>query len=153
MMQDYSINLRVLDLDSRAMMVIMKYVFFNCSKLIFYLHKAYAAYDKPLFNQTSTSIYRYRGDNNDSEVLGSTDADDLERSIKQERFGASRGFQGTEGGESSNGPVEFERETMGKPAAKSTDKDVFGLDTFLNKAKKGKRTRDDDDSDDDRRKK
>lgn len=109
-----------------------------------------------MFNQTSTSIYRYRGDNNESEVLGSTNADDLERSIKSDRFGSSRGFQGTEGGESSSGPVEFERETLGKPAAKSTDKDVFGLDTFLNKAKKGKgkRTRDDDDdSDDDRHKK
>lgn len=108
-----------------------------------------------MFNQTSTSIYRYRGENTESEVFGSTNADDLENSIKQDRFGTNRkGFQGTDGGEGSNGPVEFERETLGKPAAKSTDKDVFGLDTFLNKAKKGKRTRDDDDDndDDDRRK-
>ena len=85
--------------------------------------------------------------------MGSTNADDLEQSIKQDRFGVGRkGFAGAEGGEGSSGPVEFERETMGKPAAKSTDKDVFGLDTFLNKAKKGKRTRDEDDSDEDRRK-
>ncbi|GAA5813830.1 hypothetical protein MFLAVUS_007317 [Mucor flavus] len=114
---------------------------------------AYAAYDKPLFNQTSTSIYRYRGENTESEVLGSANADDLERSIKQDRFGTNRkGFQGTDGGgEGSSGPVEFERETLGKP--KSTDKDVFGLDTFLNKAKKGKRARDDDEEDDDDRRK
>jgi SNW domain-containing protein 1 len=83
--------------------------------------------------------------------LGSTNAEDLERSIKQDRFGVRKGFQGTEGGESSSGPVEFERETLGKSTAK-VDKDVFGLDTFLNKAKKGKRAREDDDSDDDRRK-
>lgn len=106
-----------------------------------------------MFNQTSTSIYRYRGENTESEVLGSANADDLERSIKQDKFGTNRkGFQGTDGGggEGSSGPVEFERETLGKP--KSTDKDVFGLDTFLNKAKKGKRARDDDIDDDDRRK-
>lgn len=82
--------------------------------------------------------------------MGSTDADDLEKSIKQDKFGVGRkGFQGAEG-EGSSGPVEFERETMGSSSAPKSD--VFGLDTFLNKAKKGKRTRDDDDSDDERRK-
>ncbi|KAI7902364.1 SKIP/SNW domain-containing protein [Cokeromyces recurvatus] len=94
----------------------------------------YNTYDKPLFNQTSSSIYRYRGENTESEVLGSTNADDLERAIKQDKFGMRKGFQGAEGGE--------------------VEKDVFGLDTFLNKAKKGKRARDEDDySDDERRKK
>ncbi|KAI8981432.1 SKIP/SNW domain-containing protein [Pilobolus umbonatus] len=111
---------------------------------------AYATYDKPLFNQASSSIYRYRGENTESEVLGSTNVDDLERSIKQDKFGMNRkGFQGADG-EGSSGPVEFERETIS--VKKSTDKDVFGLDTFLNKAKKGKRAREDNDSDDDRRK-
>lgn len=112
--------------------------------------KAYNTYDKPLFNQSGSSIYRFRGDNNESEVLGSTNAEDLERSIKQDKFGVRKGFQGTEGGESSSGPVEFEKETLGQP--KKVDKDVFGLDTFLNKAKKGKRAREDDDSDDEKRK-
>jgi len=104
-----------------------------------------------LFNQSGSSIYRFRGDNNESEVLGSTNAEDLERSIRQDKFGVRKGFQGTEGGESSSGPVEFEKETLAQP--KKVEKDVFGLDTFLNKAKKGKRAREDDgDSDDDRRK-
>ncbi|CAO0790929.1 unnamed protein product [Mucor circinelloides] len=112
---------------------------------------AYNTYDKPLFNQSGSSIYRFRGDNNESEVLGSTNAEDLERSIRQDKFGVRKGFQGTEGGESSSGPVEFEKETLAQP--KKVEKDVFGLDTFLNKAKKGKRAREDDgDSDDDRRK-
>ncbi|KAG1450771.1 hypothetical protein G6F56_008253 [Rhizopus delemar] len=107
---------------------------------------AYATYDKPLFNQSSTSIYRYRGENHESEVLGSTNAEDLENAIKQDKFGTNRkGFQGAEGSGSS-GPVEFEREMLGKP--KTTDKDVFGLDTFLNKAKKGKRAREEDDESD-----
>lgn len=114
---------------------------------------AYNTYDKPLFNQSSTSIYRYRGENHESEVLGSTDADDLEKSIRQDKFGVGRkGFQGAEG-EGSNGPVEFERETLSSTAPKKDMKDVFGLDTFLNKAKKGKRTRDDDDDSDDERRK
>ncbi|CEP16637.1 hypothetical protein [Parasitella parasitica] len=112
---------------------------------------AYNTYDKPLFNQSGSSIYRFRGDNNESEVLGSTNADDLERSIRQDKFGTRKGFQGTEGGESSSGPVEFEKETLAQP--KKVDKDVFGLDTFLNKAKKGKRARDDDDESDDERRK
>ncbi|KAI8358467.1 SKIP/SNW domain-containing protein [Choanephora cucurbitarum] len=112
---------------------------------------SYNTYDKALFNQSSTSIYRYRGENTDSEVLGSTNTEDLERAIRQDRFSTRKGFQGTEGGESSSGPVEFEKETLAAP--KSASKDVFGLDTFLNKAKKGKRSRDDEeDSDDDRRK-
>lgn len=118
-------------------------------KLIFFFFKkkiAYATYDKPLFNQSSTSIYRYRGENHESEVLGSTNAEDLENAIKQDKFGTNRkGFQGAEGSGSS-GPVEFEREMLGKP--KTTDKDVFGLDTFLNKAKKGKRAREEDDESD-----
>lgn len=78
--------------------------------------------------------------------------DDLEKAMNQDKFGMRKGFQGAEGGsQGHNGPVEFEKETLGKP---KVDKDVFGLDTFLNKAKKGKRARDqDDDSDDDRRNK
>jgi SNW domain-containing protein 1 len=114
--------------------------------------EAYSTYDKPLFNQASSSIYRYRGENTESEVLGSTGAEDLERAIKHDKFTSNRkGFQGAEGGaQGPSGPVEFERETMAKP--KNPEKDVFGLDTFLNKAKKGKRTREDDDSDDERHK-
>ncbi|KAI9470983.1 MAG: SKIP/SNW domain-containing protein [Benjaminiella poitrasii] len=107
----------------------------------------YNTYDKPLFNQSSTSIYQYRGENTESEVLGSTNTEDLERAIKQDKFGMRKGFQGAEGGESSAGPVEFERETL--MPSKKVEKDVFGLDTFLNKAKKGKRARDDDDYSDD----
>lgn len=87
--------------------------------------------------------------------MGSTNVDDLERSIRQDKFSTRKGFQGAEGGadSSSSGPVEFERETLRASTSKSTDKDVFGLDTFLNKAKKGKRAREgDDDNDDDRRK-
>ncbi|CEI99752.1 hypothetical protein G6F70_004677 [Rhizopus microsporus] len=115
---------------------------------------AYQAYDKPLYNQSSTSIYRYRGENHESEVLGSTNAEDLERAIKQDKFGMNRkGFQGAEGNADASGPVEFEKETLGKP---KTEQDVFGLDTFLNKAKKGKGKRaredeDDFDSDEERR--
>ncbi|KAI7858348.1 SKIP/SNW domain-containing protein [Circinella umbellata] len=114
--------------------------------------ESYSLYDKPLFNQTSSSIYRYRGDQG-SDALGEQEAADLESSIKQDKFGMSKGFSGADGGSggggSSSGPVEFEKETLG---ARSTPKeDVFGLDTFLNKAKKGKRRLSDDEDDIDRK--
>ncbi|KAL0087878.1 SKIP/SNW domain-containing protein [Phycomyces blakesleeanus] len=116
--------------------------------------ESYSLYDKPLFAQQASSIYKFKGKGN-SDVLGSTDADDIEQSIKQDKFGIGRkGFQGAEGGEGSSGPVEFEKETIGgRQKAKDADKDVFGLDTFLNKAKKGKRAREDDGSDDEDRRK
>ncbi|KAI8341986.1 SKIP/SNW domain-containing protein [Chlamydoabsidia padenii] len=113
---------------------------------------SYSLYDKPLFNQTSSSIYKFRGDQNDSDVLGSTDVEELERSIHQDKFGVKRGFKGAESSAAaggSSGPVEFEKEILGSSRSNAADKDVFGLDTFLNKAKKGKRTRDDSDNDDD----
>lgn len=117
--------------------------------------ESYSLYDKPLFNQTSSSIYKFKGNQNDDDILGSTDVKNLEKAIHHDKFGVKKGFKGAEGGSgSSSGPVEFERESVKVTPKinKDTDKDVFGLDTFLNKAKKGKRTRDSDDEDNDRRK-
>ncbi|CAO3613529.1 unnamed protein product [Cunninghamella blakesleeana] len=117
--------------------------------------ESYSLYDKPLFNQTSSSIYKFKGNQNDDDILGSTDVQSLEKAIHQDKFGVKKGFKGAEGGSgSSSGPVEFERETVKVTPKinKNAEKDVFGLDTFLNKAKKGKRTRDSDDEDNDRRK-
>ncbi|KAI9490260.1 SKIP/SNW domain-containing protein [Zychaea mexicana] len=113
--------------------------------------ESYSLYDKPLFNETSSSIYRFRG-NQDSDVLGDAEAADLESSIKQDKFGIRKGFSGADGsGEGgSSGPVEFEKETVGGRSAPKED--VFGLDTFLNKAKKGKRRADDDELDEEDRK-
>lgn len=116
-----------------------------------YVRSAYSLYDKPLYNQASSSIYRFKG-KGQNDILGSLDSDELEESIKKDKFGLGRkGFQGAEGGEGSSGPVEFEKETIGGQKAKSTDKDVFGLDTFLNKAKRGKRARDDTDDEEEER--
>lgn len=100
-----------------------------------------------MFNQTSSSIYRFRGDQNDSDIFGSTDAEELEKSIHQDKFGMRKGFAGAEGsGHGSSGPVEFEKETM--VASSAPKEDVFGLDTFLSKAKKGKRKASDDEDED-----
>ncbi|KAI9311920.1 SKIP/SNW domain-containing protein [Dichotomocladium elegans] len=108
--------------------------------------ESYSLYDKPLFNQTSSSIYKFRGNQDDSDIFGSTDAEDLEKAIKQDKFGVRKGFAGAEGGVGgSSGPVEFEKEVLGASAAPKED--VFGLDTFLNKAKKGKRKATSDDED------
>ncbi|KAI9248228.1 SKIP/SNW domain-containing protein [Phascolomyces articulosus] len=115
--------------------------------------ESYSLYDKPLFNQTSSSIYRFRG-NQDSDILGESEAADLEKSIQQDKFGMRKGFSGADGGSggagSSSGPVEFEKETLGGRSA-APKEDVFGLDTFLNKAKKGKRRASDDEDEGDRK--
>ncbi|KAF7726404.1 mRNA splicing protein [Apophysomyces ossiformis] len=80
--------------------------------------ESYSLYDKPLFSEGSSSIYKFKG-KGDSEVWGTE-------------------------GEVPSRPVEFEQEIIGGSQPAPTDKDVFGLDTFLNKAKKGKRARDND---------
>lgn len=116
------------------------------TRVRFFSFLAYSLYDKPLFNQGASSIYKFRG-KGDDDVLGSTDAEDIERMVGQDKFGMRKGFSGAEGGAGgSSGPVEFEKETIG--GRKEKKEDVFGLDTFLNKAKQGKRKGRDDFSDD-----
>ena len=52
------------------------------------------------------------------------------------KFVADKGFEGTQGGQTAgrSGPVQFEK-AAGKPAVPVSD-DPFGLDAFLDKAKK-----------------
>jgi SNW domain-containing protein 1 len=82
-------------------------------------------------------------------------AEQLEEAIGQDKFGlGNRGFKGTDGGKDvrGSGPVEFEKEQLSAAQKKKPEGDVFGLDTFLNKAKKGKRGNEDDIDEDDRKK-
>lgn len=113
---------------------------------------AYNLYDKGLFTAASSSIYRPKmGADNESYA----NAEQLEEAISQDKFGlGNRGFKGTEGAQDvrGSGPVEFEREQVNAAQKKKPEGDVFGLDTFLNKAKKGKRGNDDDIDDEDRKK-
>ncbi|KAI9283605.1 SKIP/SNW domain-containing protein [Umbelopsis sp. AD052] len=113
--------------------------------------EAYTLYDKKLFAGGSSSIYRPKmGADNDY-----ANAEQLEEAIGQDKFGlGNRGFKGTDGGQDvrGSGPVEFEKEQLSAAQKKKPEGDVFGLDTFLNKAKKGKRGTEDDIDEDDRKK-
>jgi len=94
---------------------------------------SYDVYDKPLFNAaaTSASIYKVRKSKNDDQFGGGTE-EGIAKMLKVDRFGkttgANRGFLGADQSEQRDGPVQFTRE-----------EDPFGVDQFLDQAKKGKR--------------
>jgi SNW domain-containing protein 1 len=91
---------------------------------------AYNVYDKPLFNQSRSAIYRpTRGNKED---FGGVDVAGVERMIKP-----TKGFIGTEGDARHDGPVQFEKEGAAS--------DPFGLDVFLKSARDGaKRSREEE---------
>ncbi|ORY00480.1 hypothetical protein K493DRAFT_278710 [Basidiobolus meristosporus CBS 931.73] len=106
--------------------------------------EAYNLYDKPLFTGSSAnSIYKIK-QNTDSELYGGGNEEEINKMLKQDRFGkelGSRGFKGTEGAQRSDGPVQFE-----KPTA---EPDLFGFDQFNTSLKdmKGKRGHEESSSD------
>ena len=101
----------------------------------------YSAYDQPWRKESNLGANIYRPSKNlDSEMYGGQE--DLEALRSSKKFVPDKGFQGASGGGSSrNGPVEFQKDTD----------DPFGLDAFLDTAKKAsKRSNDDDRRKDDR---
>ncbi|XP_063933562.1 puff-specific protein Bx42-like [Zophobas morio] len=85
---------------------------------------AYSIYDKPLFNSTSTSIYKPKSV--DSDMYGDEDI----AKLKKHKFVADKKFLGAdESAPPREGPVQFEKE----------DDDVFGLDALLNDAMTSKK--------------
>ena len=96
---------------------------------------SYDLYDKPLFSgSSSATIYRPKRGDDDNNIQGVSER--VDRLLGE---GAPhRGFSGTEGSGSGSreGPVQFEKE----------QDDVFGLEEFMNTAKRG-RDKDGDRSD------
>jgi len=87
----------------------------------------YNVYDKPLFHGTAASQI-YRPKQQDAEFGG----EDLDKMVNTSRFVPDRDFEGVDRSkkaEPREGPVQFEREEEADP---------FGLDQFLQDAKKGK---------------
>lgn len=85
---------------------------------------SYNLYDKPLFADRGTSLYRARG----------SEAQDDVAALRTEKFRPDKGFQGAEGDGAAgprSGPVEFER--------KEVEADPFGLDAFLSEVKTGRK--------------
>lgn len=93
---------------------------------------AYNLYDKSLFHGSTAAaaIYKARGnlDAGDESKFGGGTEDGISKALANDRFelGAS-GFQGADDQEIREGPVRFEKDNG----------DVFGVDKFLDEAKKG----------------
>lgn len=93
---------------------------------------AYNLYDKPLFHGSTAAaaIYKARGNmdaGDESKYAGGTE-EGISKALANDRFqlGAS-GFEGAAEQEVREGPVQFEKDNG----------DVFGVDKFLDEAKRG----------------
>ncbi|CCO27671.1 Pre-mRNA-processing protein 45 [Rhizoctonia solani AG-1 IB] len=97
---------------------------------------SYNLYDKPLFHGSSAAaaIYKSRGniEAGDDAAFGGGTEEGIRRTLEQDRFnlGAST-FEGAREQEAREGPVMFEKDTAGA--------DVFGVDQFLDAAKRGEK--------------
>jgi SNW domain-containing protein 1 len=103
---------------------------------------AYNLYDKPLFHGSAAAQAIYKPLTSGAqaageETYGGGTEEGVMKNLQNDRFalGVSRGFEGTEGGPGGaqperDGPVQFEKDT-------EASVDPFGLDQFLDAAKKG----------------
>ena len=96
---------------------------------------AYNLYDKPLFHGSSAAAAMYRPHSNltggDDGSFGGGTEEGIQNAIANDRFGlgtgGARGFEGAADQEIREGPVQFEKDTA----------DVFGVNQFLDEAKRG----------------
>nr|CAD7608405.1 unnamed protein product [Timema genevievae] len=102
--------------------------------------ESYNVYDKPWRDSGTLGAHIYRPSRNvDKDVYG----DDLDKLIKTNRFVPDKEFTGTDrSGATRSGPVQFEKD----------EEDPFGLDQFLNQAKRASKRPKDDRADRDKRK-
>jgi SNW domain-containing protein 1 len=100
----------------------------------------YNLYDKPLFHGSSAAaaIYKSRGDDagNDEAFGGGTEAG-ISAELAKDRFqlgNATRGFEGADGGEVREGPVQFEKDVV---ISLDGSADPFGVESFMDAARRG----------------
>ncbi|KAJ1983687.1 mRNA splicing protein [Dimargaris verticillata] len=107
---------------------------------------AYNLYDKPLFGGASGSAGIYRPSRGtDSDAYGGGNAEAITEMLQQDRFEHSSTFQGFKGADAnrqSSGPVQFEKSQPTAYTAVKSTSDVFGLDQFMEQAKRLKRSSD-----------
>ncbi|KAG9296309.1 hypothetical protein G9A89_014901 [Geosiphon pyriformis] len=90
--------------------------------------EAYDLYDKPLFASSSISSIYNPKKNYDPDLFGGGNEEEIVQKLSVDKFGiTSKGFQGADPSQIRDGPVEFEKE----------EADPFGLNQFLDAAKKG----------------
>ncbi|KAK6619284.1 Puff-specific protein Bx42 [Polyplax serrata] len=99
---------------------------------------SYNVYDKPWRGGSDMGQHIYRPSKNiDKDVYG----DDIDKIIKTSRFVPDKEFSGTDRNATRSGPVQFEKEK---------EEDPFGLDQFLNQAKRSSKRQAKDDRRDER---
>ncbi|KAK8861685.1 pre-mRNA-processing protein 45 [Kwoniella newhampshirensis] len=111
---------------------------------------SYNLYDKPLFQGSSAAAAIYKAAGNSSagndESFGGGTEEGIKAEMSKDRFAlgnATRGFEGAEGGEAREGPVQFEKDTV---LALDGSADPFGVEQFMDAARRGgKRTAEDRD--------
>ncbi|KAG8894574.1 mRNA splicing protein [Tulasnella sp. 403] len=107
--------------------------------------ESYNLYDKPLFHGSSAAaaIYKAHGnitEGNDESFGGGTD-EGITKALTNDRFGLGPskmgrglGFEGPTDETTREGPVQFEKDISILPGGEA---DVFGVDKFLDEAKRG----------------
>jgi SNW domain-containing protein 1 len=117
---------------------------------------SYNLYDKPLFHGSTAAaaIYRPRGNQNgDDEAYGGGTEEGIKAEMGKDRFklgNATRGFEGADSTEQRDGPVQFEKDTI---VALDGTADPFGVEQFMDAARRGGKRSAADARDEERRKK
>jgi SNW domain-containing protein 1 len=112
---------------------------------------SYNLYDKPLFqgSQAAAAIYKARGnDAGDDEAFGGGTEEGIRGELAKDRFqlgNATRGFEGAEGGEVREGPVQFEKDVV---VSLDGTADPFGVEQFMDAARRGGKRAADKEKDD-----
>ncbi|ADV25135.1 Nuclear receptor coactivator, putative [Cryptococcus gattii WM276] len=100
---------------------------------------SYNLYDKPLFagSSAAAAIYRPAGSSRNDESFGGGTEEGIKEEMSKDRFqlgNATRGFEGAEGTEAREGPVQFEKDTI---VALDGSADPFGVEQFMDAARRG----------------
>ena len=100
---------------------------------------AYDVYDKALFADRGTNLYRPKAATGDDDEIHGGDNKDVEKMLSTAKFKPDKGFSGADDRDASGGhagprtkPVEFEIDTD----------DPFGLNEFMTEVNTGKRAMD-----------
>nr|ODN85537.1 pre-mRNA-processing protein 45 [Cryptococcus depauperatus CBS 7841] len=108
---------------------------------------SYHLYDKPLFagSSAAAAIYKPAGSSRNDDAFGGGTEEGVREEMSKDRFalGGTKGFEGADKADIREGPVQFEKDQI---ISLDGTADPFGVEQFMNAAKKGgKRTADDKD--------
>lgn len=101
--------------------------------------ESYSLYDKPLFqgSTAAAAIYKRGGNTSNDEAFGGGTEDGISKELEKDRFalGVARGL-GADSAEIRDGPVQFEKDVV-VSLDKAAVQDPFGVESFMDAAKRG----------------